>query len=253
MATTDQDNLQAHDAWNTNAQFWDERMGEGNDFFNVLVWPAVERLLRPRPGMRLLDVACGNGLTSRRLAGLGAHVVACDFSEELIALARARSHGPLVGLGAAAFDGALCNMALMDIVEIRPLMTALATLVRSGGPFVFSVLHPCFNNPSTVQLAELEDCAGTFRTTYAVKVSRYLTPYTRLGAAMHGQPVAHPYFHRSLSSLLGAGFDVGLVLDGLEECAFPPAHPEGTTPLSWGGHFSEIPPVLVARMTRRAG
>ncbi len=267
MIISDPDNRQAHDAWNTNAQFWDERMGEGNDFFNVLVWPAVERLLQPRPGTRLLDVACGNGVTARRLAGLGASVVAFDFSEELIALAKARPHegeidyrvidatdgDALIRLGAATFDGALCNMALMDIAEIRPLMTALATLVRPGGPFVFSVLHPCFNNPSTVQLAELEDCAGTFRTTYAVKVSRYLTSYTRLGAAMHGQPIAHPYFHRSLGTLLGMGFDAGFFLDGLEECAFPPNHPEGTTPLSWGGRFSEIPPLLVARLTRRAG
>ena len=159
----------------------------------------------------------------------------------------------LVGLGVATFEGALCNMALMDIAEIQALMTALATLLRPGGPFVFSVLHPCFNNPSTVQLAELEDCEGTFRTTYAVKVSRYLTSYTRLGAAMHGQPVAHPYFHRSLSTLLGAGFDAGFVLDGLAECAFPPGHPEGTTPVSWSGRFSEIPPVLVVRMRRSVG
>ena len=264
MATSDEDNRKALDAWNTNARFWDERMGEGNDFFNVLVWPAVERLLQPRPGMRLLDVSCGNGLTSRRLAGLGASVVAVDFSEELITLARKRSHGQkidyrvidatdrnaLVGLGEATFEGALCNMALMDIAEVQTLMTALATLVQPGGPFVFSVLHPGFNNPSTVQLAELEDCEGTFTTTYAVKVSRYLTSFTRLGAAMHGQPVAHPYFHRSLGTLLGAGFDAGLVLDGFEERAFPPGHPEGTMPLSWSGRFSEIPPVLVARMRR---
>ena len=156
MATSDQDNLKALHAWNANARFWDERMGEGNDFFNVLVWPAVERLLRPRPGARLLDIACGNGLTSRRLAGLGASVVAVDFSEELIALARERRHGreidyrvidvtdrnALVGLGEAAFEGALCNMALMDIAEVQALMTALASLLRPGGPFVFA---PCGN------------------------------------------------------------------------------------------------------------
>jgi len=41
-------------------------MGAGNDFVNVLVWPAVERFLPVKPGMRVLDIACGNGLTSRR-------------------------------------------------------------------------------------------------------------------------------------------------------------------------------------------
>jgi hypothetical protein len=51
-----------------------------------------------------------------------------------------------------------------------------------------------------------------------------------------------------LQALLGAGFDVGFVLDGLEERAFPPNHPVGRNPLGWGANFSEIPPVLVARM-----
>ncbi|MEE8390265.1 MAG: hypothetical protein V3S14_05630 [Anaerolineae bacterium] len=44
------------------------------------------------------------------------------------------------------------------------------------------------------------------------------------------------------------GFDAGFVLDGLEERAFPPDHPSDRSPLTWGANFSEIPPVLVARM-----
>jgi hypothetical protein len=40
------------------------------------------------------------------------------------------------------------------------------------------------------------------------------------------------------------------VLDGLEEAAFPPGYATGTFPLSWSGHYSEIPPVLVARIRR---
>ena len=89
MSKIDADNAAARTAWQTNARFWDERMAEGNDFFNVLVWPAVEELLLARPRESLLDIACGNGVTSRRLAHTGAHVVAVDFSEEMIHLARA--------------------------------------------------------------------------------------------------------------------------------------------------------------------
>jgi 2-polyprenyl-3-methyl-5-hydroxy-6-metoxy-1,4-benzoquinol methylase len=260
------ENTQAKDAWNQNAEFWNERMGEGNDFFNILLWPAIEGLLKPQQGEQLLDIACGNGLTSRRLASAKARVTAFDSSAAMIAIAAghpdplnidyrlvdATDPEALADLGARAFDGALCNMALMDMAEIEPLMIALAILLKPGGRFVFSVLHPCFNNPAAVQMGELEDRSGIIVTTYSVKIARYKTPFKQLGLAMHGQPVPHPYFHRPLSLLLAPAFSSGLVLDGFEEQAFPPDNSGGTTPLSWNGHFSEIPAALVVRLRRTA-
>jgi hypothetical protein len=94
----------------------------------------------------------------------------------------------------------------------------------------------------------MEDRGGEFVTVYAVKIRAYMSATVTLGLAMPGQPVPHLYFHRPLSQLLGAGFEAGFLLDALEERAFPPGYPSGTYPLSWSGHFSEIPPVLVARM-----
>jgi 2-polyprenyl-3-methyl-5-hydroxy-6-metoxy-1,4-benzoquinol methylase len=263
-------NEETRRAWNENAAFWDGRMGEGNDFVEVLTWPPAERLLGIRPGERVLDIACGNGLTSRRLAALGAEVVAFDFAEEMIAHARQRTPQPgphagkggsityhvldatdepaLLSLGEAQFDAALCAMALFDMAEIRPLMRALARLLRPGGRFVFSVIHPCFNNPHMVQVAEQQDREGQIVTVYSVKVYGYMTATASRGVAIVGQPRPQLYFHRPLQQLLGAGLDAGFVLDGLEERAFPPDHPAGRSPLSWGGNFAEIPPVLVARL-----
>jgi hypothetical protein len=88
-------------------------------------------------------------------------------------------------------------------------------------------------------------------TTYSVKISRYLTPFTQPGLAMHEQPMPHLYFHRPLSALLAPGLKAGLVLDGLEERAFPPENTGGSSPLSWNGLFSEIPAALVVRMRRK--
>jgi 2-polyprenyl-3-methyl-5-hydroxy-6-metoxy-1,4-benzoquinol methylase len=266
MSRDESENSHAQQAWNANAQFWDERMAEGNDFFNILVWPSVEKLLRPVAGDRLIDVACGNGVTSRRLRKAGASVTAFDFSEAMINLARKRDGPPdidyriidatnreaLLDLGVGAFDGALCNMALMDMADIDPLMNALASLLRLNGRFVFSVLHPCFNNPAIVQMGELEDRGGSIVTTYSVKVSRYLTPYTQAGLAMVEQPAPHLYFHRSLSALFASAFEAGLVLDAMEERAFPADNIGGSTPLSWNGRFSEIPAALVCRMRPKA-
>jgi 2-polyprenyl-3-methyl-5-hydroxy-6-metoxy-1,4-benzoquinol methylase len=251
-------------AWNRNAAFWDERIGEGNDFVNALIWPATERLLQLRPGERILDAACGNGLYARRLAEMGADVVAFDFAADMIA--RAREHSTvhagriaykvldatdeeaLLALGEGQFDAAICQMALFDMAEISPLMRALARLLRPAGRLVFSVMHPCFNNPHTAHMAEMHDRDGDLVTRFSVKVYGYITPSRAYGAALAGQPKPQVIFHRPLQVLLGTAFEAGFVLDGLEEQAFPPEHSHGRNQLSWGGNFSEIPPVLVARL-----
>ncbi|MBM4466723.1 MAG: methyltransferase domain-containing protein [Chloroflexi bacterium] len=266
MATEDlrRANEETREAWNQNAAFWDERMGEGNDFVEVLIWPATERLLDLRPGERVLDIACGNGLTSRRLAAMGAEVVALDFATEMIAYAVERTtehtdriqylvldatdEAALLALGKGQFDAALCNMAMFDMAEIEPLMRALSRLLRPGGRFVFSVLHPCFNSSHLALVAEQEDREGDLVTVCSVKIFSYITPTVTHAVAMRGQPKPQLLFHRPLEGLLGAGFEAGFVLDGLEERAFPPDHPPGKDFLSWGANFSEIPPVLVARM-----
>ena len=219
-------------------------------------------LLHPQRGECLLDVACGNGLTSRKLAHSGASVTGFDFSEAMIELARKQSPASnidyrvldatdlqaLLSLGQASFDGALCNMALMDMADIDPLIHALASLVKPKGRFVFSVTHPCFNNPSSIHVGEVEDRAGTLVSTYSVKISRYLTTFTQPGLAMLDQPVPHLYFHRPLSALLRLAFNAGFVLDAMEERSFPPENLGGSAPLSWNGHFSEIPPALIVRL-----
>jgi len=260
---TSRSNAAAREAWDRNASFWDECMDDGNDFVELLIWPPTERFLEIGVGDRILDVACGNGLSSRKLAGLGAKVVAIDFSEEMIDRARSRAEpgegveyivldateeDALADLGRGSFQAVLCNMALFDMAEIAPLFRAVPSLLCRGGRFVFSVLHPCFNNPGVVQMGELEDRMGEFVTTHSVKISRYLTPFVQPGLAMSGQPMPHPYFHRSLADLIGEGLRAGLVLDALEERAFPPTYAGSSDALSWSGKFSEIPPILVCRM-----
>ena len=170
--TTDPNQI-SREAWDANAENWDARMGdEGNDFFNLLCWPVLASFLDPQPDSAILDIACGNGLTSRRLAALGAKVTAFDFSANLIEKAKARSvnYQPLInyhvldatneeGLlqvlqSSAPFDSALSNMALFDMPAIEPLFKALRKLLKPQGIFAFSLMHPAFNNPSVTHLAE---------------------------------------------------------------------------------------------------
>src|SRR5918997_243302 len=253
---------QVHEAWEEKAAFWDEMMGEGNAFQRVLIGPATERLLRVLPGETVLDVACGNGVFSRRLAELGARVVAVDFSEKFVELARARTEKAgygdaveylvadatdekrMLGLGEERFDAVVCNMALMDMPVIAPLIRALRRLLEPKGRFVFSVQHPAFNSNAVRLALEVEDREGTLVETYSVKVTGYLQVPPGKGAGIPGEPVAHPYFHRPLSELLGACFRAGFAVDGLEEPSF--AEPEdgsraAARSLSWED-FVGIPP-----------
>lgn len=251
------------DAWDAHAEAWDSRMGnEGNDFFNILCWPVLASLLDVQPGSTLLDIACGNGLASRRLAALGANVTAFDFSANLIEKAKIRSkdyasrityhvidatdENQLLSLGEHKFDSALSNMALFDMENIETLFRTLPKLLKPKGRFVFSITHPCFNNSSANHLVEEWD-DGTIKTRYAVKVSRYMTSYQSEGLALREQVKPQLYFNRPIQYYMQAGFQNGFVVDGFEERAFPPERPQDH-PLAWGGKFSEIPAALVMRM-----
>jgi hypothetical protein len=100
--------------------------------------------------------------------------------------------------------------------------------------------------------AEVDYANGDRTVTYAVKISGYLTATVEQAQAIFGQPKKQLVFHRPLQELLEVCFEAGFVLDGLEEPGFPPDPPAGENRLAWGSNFSEIPPVLVARL-RLAG
>jgi 2-polyprenyl-3-methyl-5-hydroxy-6-metoxy-1,4-benzoquinol methylase len=251
--------------WDAKAAFWDEQIGDGNQTQLVLVGPAVEQLLDVQPDERVLDIACGNGVFARRLAALGARVVACDFSAAMLGHARARKsehtdrieyklidatdESQFMALGDSQFDGAIANQALHDIRDIEPLARALPRLLKPGGRFVFSVPHPAFNFDGTTVGHEEPERQGAIDRQYYVKVFNYLRVPATASTGIVGEPVPHTQFHRPLSTLLGTFFDQGFMLDALLEPSYGPEH-VSKRPLGWA-NFKDIPPVLVARLRLR--
>jgi 2-polyprenyl-3-methyl-5-hydroxy-6-metoxy-1,4-benzoquinol methylase len=256
-------NTNSVEAWEALAGWWDDTTGEADAFHRQLVIPATDRLLALRPGERVLEAACGNGGYARHLAAQGAEVVAFDASRRFVELARQKTaegrdrisyrhidgtdHAALLALGERSYDAAVCKMALMDMAEIQPLVSALTALLKPGGRFVFSVLHPAFNSTGTSLWAEEATSeTGELVVYRGVKVTRYLEPEARQGVAKAGQPRPQHYFHRPFSVLFDVFFGYGFVLDGLEEPAFTPAD-VGPGELNWA-RFKGIPPVMLARM-----
>ena len=123
-------NDEVRDIWNANAAYWDERMGEGNDFHNILIEPNQIELLDINKGDAILDIACGNGQFSREMTKLGARVTAIDFSDALINIARSKPFADRIDyqvidvtrkadlekLRGNTFDSIDCTMAIMDMV-----------------------------------------------------------------------------------------------------------------------------------------
>ena len=232
--------------WDEKAGFWDERMAEGNAFHLSAVAPAAEALLGDVDGRRILDIGCGNGVFSRRLAALGATVVATDFSQAFLQRAEARTAGraeadriawrqvdatdpgALAAIGGQPFDLVVSTMALQDMPAIEPLASASPSLLRPGGAFVAVVPHPCFNTVDAVRFSETREVNGTSLTERGVRTSRYLTPIAALGVGIPGEPRPHHYFERTVSGYLDPWLTAGMVLDGLTELPFRPSgQPDG--------------------------
>jgi 2-polyprenyl-3-methyl-5-hydroxy-6-metoxy-1,4-benzoquinol methylase len=251
--------------WDANARWWDDRIGDGNEFQTKLIEPATERLLAITAGDVILDIACGAGRFARRMAELGAHVIAFDYSAAFIERARQRAPSEakieyhvldaaqataLPSLNKGRFDKAVCTMALMDMPEVTPMFSALSQVLKPGGAFVFSITHPCFHSAAIQRFTEMyEEAAGRHIVRCGVKVSSYLSPSARKTEGIVGQPEPQWFYHRPIQVLFESGFSAGFVVDGIEEPGFPdPATPRAG--VRWHD-MPEIPPIMVVRMRLR--
>lgn len=249
--------------WDQVAGFWDDYMGEhSNRFHREIVRPATERLLEVKEGDTVLDIACGNGNFSRRLADLGAQVVAADYSEVMIERAKQRSasygdrigyqvadatdYEALLAFGAERFDRAVANMALMDIADIGPLTSALGQLLKRDGVFVFSIPHPCFQSPSARKIHETEEINGQIVTRNSVQITKYLTSEAFETIGIRNQPVPHLLFHRSLSYYINLFLGAGFVMDGWEEPSFQ-LDADSAARFDW----YELPPAVIFRFRKQ--
>jgi len=108
----------------------------------VLEWLGRLRLERPS----ILDVGCGSGWLSERLAGFGV-VTAVDLADEVIARARARlphitfhaGDFAQLPLPPASFDVVVCLETLSALPHQAPFVEHLARVTRPGGYLLLTV------------------------------------------------------------------------------------------------------------------
>ena len=158
-------------------------------------------------GQRVLDMGCGLGELSRLLAGRGAQVTAVDLSATMLGHAMDRETARPWGISyligdvtttdwwdGTLFDGAVCNMALMDVDDLDAALATAAGVLKPGGWFSYSLLHPCFpglRNGASEQLPSWPPARG-----YASEGW-----WTTHGDGVRGRVGAN---HRMLSTYLNA-------------------------------------------------
>ncbi|MBP6858655.1 MAG: class I SAM-dependent methyltransferase [Candidatus Pacebacteria bacterium] len=147
-------------SWGGVAEWYDDMLEQNPDSYqkNVLM-PNLIRIVDPKPGMAILDVACGQGYFSRAFAQNGADVVASDISAELIEKAQANPSQKnaveyyvapadnLSFMGDESMDVVAIILALQNIENLQGTFAEAARLLKPGGKLVFVVNHPSFRIP----------------------------------------------------------------------------------------------------------
>ncbi|MGA8262442.1 MAG: methyltransferase domain-containing protein [Arenicellales bacterium] len=120
---------------------WDAAVYRRNTgYISDLGMPVVE-LLQPRPGERILDIGCGDGVLTEKIAAVGCEVVGIDASPDMTAAARARGlDARTMNAASLAFDGefdaVFSNAALHWMHPPRAVVEGAYRALKPGGRFV---------------------------------------------------------------------------------------------------------------------
>lgn len=123
-------------------QTWDPQTYARNGAFVHGLAGGVLEWLNPQAGEFILDLGCGDGQLSHRLAATGAHVLGVDASAEMVAAARERgveaeqANAELLPFHDGTFDAVFSNAALHWVRNQDEMLAQVHRVLRTGGRFV---------------------------------------------------------------------------------------------------------------------
>ena len=204
--------------WEQHARWWQHTFTGGADpEYEEQILPLVARHVSG--ARRVLDIGCGEGQVSRRLAGPGVDIVGFDPTRSQIAAAVARGGGPRYARARAealpartgAFDAVVLCLALEHVDEIDLAFREVARVLTPGGRFVLLLAHPLLQAPGSGWVED--QIAGD----HVWRIGAYLTEQAEIDEVAPG--VHLRFVHRPLSRYVHAMGRAGLLIDDMEEPA----------------------------------
>jgi trans-aconitate methyltransferase len=125
---------------------WDAERYQARHSYVFAYGEDLVGLLDPRRGERILDLGCGSGQLTAKIAESGADVTGLDRSAEMIA--EARRNFPLLAFEIAdaasftfdaPFDAVFSNAALHWVKDADGAAASIARALRTGGRFVLEM------------------------------------------------------------------------------------------------------------------
>jgi malonyl-CoA O-methyltransferase len=147
-------------------------------------------------GLEVVDIGCGTGRHSLRLAAAGAHVTAVDFSEAMLARARQKPGAQRVRflhhdlaeplpLADESCDRVFCFLVIEHIRDLDRFFAELRRLCRPDGRVLLSAMHPAMFLKGT-QAGFTDPASGrkVCPESHPQQISDYLMAATRAGLSL---------------------------------------------------------------------
>lgn len=190
-------------------QTWNPETYSRNAAFVPQLGSGVLEWLAPQAGERILDLGCGDGQLTERIAAAGTVVTGVDASPAMVAAARARGLAAEAGSAESlpfadrSFDAVFSNAALHWVRGQDAMMAEVRRVLRPGGRFVAEMGG--HGNIAAIRAAFAAVLARLGFAELGERGNYYPTPdaYTRLLTA-HGFNVAR-MAHFPRPTPLGAG------------------------------------------------
>lgn len=212
-------------SWSDAAEWYSEYLeSPGKSYQKDLILPNLLRILSIKPGMRILDLACGQGFFSRAFLKAGAEVTGADLSKELIAEAKKLSPEDIRFHIASAdklafakkgeFDAAVVVLAVENIEPYARMCAEAARVLARGGRLVIVMMHPAFRIPKRSSWGWDGESQVQYR-----RIDAYLSQASSELSVHPGKKggATTVSFHRSLQDVLKPLFKAGFMLSKLEE------------------------------------